>query len=53
MEQAHRGEWVVAGVGFEHDPVRNLVKPVLPIERGYVGVVQGGGGDTIRGGFDA
>jgi len=53
MEQAHCPEWVVAGVGFQNNPVRNLVEPVFPIELGDVGVIQRGFGNAIRGAFDA
>jgi hypothetical protein len=53
MEQAHRGEWVVAGTGFENDPIRNFIEPVFPIQGGDFWVIQGGCRDTISGGFDA
>lgn len=29
MEQAHRGELVLAGARLENDPVRNLLEPVF------------------------
>jgi hypothetical protein len=29
VEQAHRGELVLAGARLENDPVRNLLEPVF------------------------